>query len=358
MNKMSKILVAMSGGVDSSVAAALLKEKGFEVIGITLQLIPLEMQNFGECCSLSSIEDARKVAKILDIPHYVLNLREIFKKKVMNNFYTEYISGWTPNPCVRCNQYIKFDALWQKVKELKCEYLATGHYAKIEYDGKRNKYLLKKGKDTHKDQSYVLYVLTQQSLGRTLLPLDNYTKLEVRNMAKKLKLPVANKKDSQDICFVENKNYSGFLEKYFKYIPKEGNIINSQGEVLGKHKGIVNYTIGQRRGLGISSKRPLYVVDINSDNNEIIAGFEEDVYLEYLLARDINLISIDKISKPLKIKAKIRYKAHEAEATILEVDHGISVKFNKPQWAITPGQSVVFYDNDEVLGGGIIDRIK
>lgn len=355
---MTRVLVAMSGGVDSSVTSALLKEKGFEVIGITLELLPLEMQSFGWCCSLSSVEDARKVARILDIPHYVLNLREIFKKKVINNFYTEYISGWTPNPCIRCNQYIKFDALLNKVKELKCEYLATGHYAKIEYDRKRNKYLLKKGKDKNKDQSYVLYVMTQESLKTTLFPLGDYMKSEVRDIAKKLKLPVADKKDSQEVCFVEKGKYPEFFKKQFKYLPKEGNIVNTKCLVLGKHKGIVNYTIGQRRGLGISSKSPLYVVDINNANNEIIVGFEEEVYKEYLFAKDINLISTNKISKLLKVKVKIRYKANDADATIMEVNNGISVKFNKPQWAITPGQSVVFYNNDEVIGGGIIDRIK
>lgn len=345
----------MSGGVDSSVVAALLKIKGFDVIGVTMNVLPSELnREFGECCSLSSVEDARKVAKALKIPHYVLNLKDLFKKKVINNFYSEYMSGKTPNPCIRCNQYIKFNVLLNKVRGLKGDFLATGHYARVEYNKKRKRFLLKKGKDKNKDQSYVLYTLTQEQLKHVLFPLGNYNKSKVREIARKMKLSVADKEESQEICFVENNDYAQFLREHFKAGITPGNIINKEGEVLGRHKGIINYTIGQRKGLGISAKKPLYVTDIRTDANEVVAGFKEEVYGNELVAENINLISTDRISKPIKIKAKIRYKNEASNAVLMPVKRGFAIKFEKPQWAITPGQSVVFYERDMVIGGGII----
>ena len=344
-NTTKKIVVAMSGGVDSSVAAALLKEEGHDVIGITMQIWPGGKES--SCCSLSAVEDARRVANKLGIPYYVLNFKKIFKRKVIEDFISEYECGRTPNPCVKCNQHIKFDALLKKAKGLGADFLATGHYAKIEKIAGR--YILKKGIDPNKDQSYFLYTLDQDVLSKTIFPLGGLTKKEVRKLAKKFKLNVADKEESQEICFVED-DFGQLMSA------KEGNIIDQAGKVIGKHKGYQLYTIGQRRGLGLARKEPSYVVKIDPKSNILTVGNRGDVYGDDLIAGDLNWVSGDRTEAPTKVKAKIRYNSPSSEAEILPLSkEKIKVMFKKPQFAITPGQSVVFYNGDTVVGGGIIE---
>jgi len=347
-----RVIVAMSGGLDSSVTAVLLKEEGYEVIGVTMQIWE-RSKDWGGCCGLGSIEDAKKVANKLGIPHYVLNFRDIFREKVIANFCEEYREGRTPNPCIRCNQYIKFDALLKKAEELGADYIATGHYARIEYDSRRKRYLFMKGVDQRKDQSYVLYVLTQEQLKRTLLPLGNLTKDRVRQIAKEKDLPVATKPESQEICFIPDNNYGEFLREY---IPegKSGPIVNKEGKVIGEHQGIIFYTIGQRKGIGIAAKEPLYVIAIDKENDTIVVGKEKDVYGNELIAEDVKFI-IEELKEPFRAEAKIRYLHQTSSATVYPLDgNKLKVKFDGPQWAITPGQAVVFYDGDIVIGGGTI----
>jgi len=357
-----RVVVAMSGGVDSSVTAWLLKDEGYEVIGITMQVWPSnrlaeEAERFGGCCGLSAAEDAKRVANRLGIPHYVVNFKEIFAKKVIANFCEEYGEGRTPNPCIRCNRYIKFDALLKKAKELDADYIATGHYARIEYDSARKRYLLKRGVDQKKDQSYVLYVMTQGHLEHTLMPLSSYTKANVRKIARELKLPVAEKKESQEICFIPDNDYGGFLKEYVPEAIKPGPIVNKEGRVLGGHRGIIFYTVGQRKGLGISAKEPLYVIAIDKERNALIVGTKREVCGDELIATDLNWIAIEKLMEPIEVRAKIRYLHQEAEAVIAPLRGGqrAHVKFREPQMAITPGQAVVFYDGDTVVGGGTIE---
>ena len=344
-NTNKKIVVAMSGGVDSSVAAALLKEEGYDVIGVTMKLWPGNSSS-ERCCSVSNIEDAQIVAKQLGISHHVLDLQEIFKRTIIDHFISEYERGRTPNPCVRCNKRIKFGALLKHVRQLGADNIATGHYARIKIF--KGKYLLKKGVDAKKDQSYFLYSLDQKALSRTIFPLGGLTKQEVRRIAKKFKLNVADKEESQEICFVEG----NFGELFH---PKEGDIIDLSGKVIGKHKGYQLYTIGQRKGLGLSRKNPAYVLKIDPKTNTITVGDRGDVYGDDLIAGDLNWISADRIDAPTKVKAKIRYNSPESDAEILPLSkEKIRVMFKKPQFAITPGQSVVFYNGDTVVGGGII----
>ncbi|MFH1710117.1 MAG: tRNA 2-thiouridine(34) synthase MnmA [bacterium] len=341
-----RIVVAMSGGVDSSVAAALLKKEGHDVIGITMQIWP-RAEKGDSCCSLSAVEDARRVANKLGIPYYVLDFQKIFKRNVIDYFISEYNLGRTPNPCVRCNQSIKFDALLKKSKDLGADYLATGHYARIEK--KSGRYILKKGVDPKKDQSYFLYPLSQEALSRTIFPLGDMTKQEIRKLAKKFKLKVADKKESQEICFVD-----GDFGKLFS--AKKGNIVDLDGKVLGKHKGYQLYTIGQRRGLGLSRKDPAYVAKIDPKTNTVAVGDRGDVYSDDLTAGELNWVSLSKLDASAKVTAKIRYNSPGAEAEIRPIAKGkVKVTFSKPQFAITPGQSVVFYDGDSVVGGGIIE---
>lgn len=342
-----RVAVAMSGGVDSSVAAALLKEQGYDVIGLTMQIWE-RSETSGSCCSLSAVEDARRVAAKLNIPYYVLNFKDIFKRTVIKNFTKEYTKGRTPNPCVVCNDIVKFDLLLKKALQLGAKYLATGHYARIK-KGTNGRYLLLKGKDDNKDQSYYLYTLKQKALAHTMFPLGYYTKPEVRQLAKKHGLLVADKEESQDICFIE-----GSLEGFFG--SKEGLIRGKRGKVMGKHRGYQLYTIGQRRGLGIAAEEPLYVTKIDPKTNEIWVGNRGDVCGDDLIAGHINLISLSKISKPIKVEASIRYKNKCSDAKISPLPgNKLKVTFNKPQFAITPGQSVVFYNGDTVVGGGIIE---
>ena len=360
-----RVVVAMSGGVDSSVTAALLKDRGFKVIGITMQIWERSREG-GSCCGIDNIEDAKKVAYRLGIPHYVLNFRNIFKQKVIANFCEEYREGRTPNPCIRCNQYIKFDALLKKARQLGADYIATGHYAKIDYDKQRKRYMLKKGVDFQKDQSYVLYVMNQKQLQQTIMPLGDFTKSQVREIAKDKDLPVANRPESQEICFIPDNHYGDFLEGYIPERTNSGPIVNKEGKIIGKHRGIIFYTIGQRKGIGIADREPLYVTSIDKESNTIAVGRKKEVYSDELLADNVNFICVDKLEAPMKVEVKIRYLHPPASATVIPQDKDrVKVKFNQPQWAITPGQAVVFYlpaknkdrqagDGDTVVGGGTI----
>ncbi|MFC1699673.1 tRNA 2-thiouridine(34) synthase MnmA [Candidatus Omnitrophota bacterium] len=348
-----RVVVAMSGGVDSSVAAALLLDQGFEVIGVTMQIWP--RQDTGGCCGAASAADARKAADQLGIPHYVLNFRAIFERKVIADFCAEYKQGRTPNPCIRCNQYIKFEHLLKKAKQLDADFIATGHYARIEFDQNRKRYLLKKGNDTSKDQSYVLYTMTQQQLQSTILPLGELAKAKVRALAKQKQLAVADKPESQEICFIPDDDYAGFLKQRFPKVFKPGPIVNGAGETIGQHQGIIHYTIGQRKGIGIADKQALYVTSINKEENSIVVGKKEQAFRQELLAEDLNLIALGELNGSFKAGVQVRYKHPPAAATIFPQDQGrVLIKFAQPQFAVTPGQAAVFYQDDLVVGGGTI----
>lgn len=338
MRNKQKIIVAMSGGVDSSVSAYLLKEQGYNVIGITFKLFP----GFNE-----SIKSARKVCDFLKIKHKTINIQKEFKKEIINYFISEYEKGRTPNPCVKCNKFIKFKILLRVTKELKAEKAATGHYAQITPD-----YRLLKGKDKTKDQSYFLYKLSQKELSKLIFPLGRERKERIYKVANKSSLPFY-KKESQDTCFIKN-TVQDFLKG--KLRPKKGNIVDNKGNILGEHEGIVFYTLGQRRGIGISSKNPLYVVEIKSKENIVVVGSEKDLYKKELLAKNVNWISGKLPKSGTKINTKIRYAMKEQEARIYPKGDRVRVVFKKPERAISPGQSVVFYSKEEVLGGGVIEK--
>ena len=358
MSNEKKALIAMSGGVDSSVAAALMKERGYDCIGITMKLYNNEDINVctsKTCCSLDDINDARRVSAELDIPYYVLNFTDNFKEKVIDRFVYAYEHGATPNPCIDCNRYMKFDLLFKKAQELGYNYVVTGHYARIEYDEEKDKYLLKKAVDIPKDQSYVLYSLTQEQLRHTIFPLGDLHKTEVRDIAERNDLVNAKKQESQDICFVPDGDYAKFIEEYTGKRYEEGNFIDIEGNVLGKHKGIIHYTVGQRRGLGLVAKKPLYVCETRPEENTVVVGFDEETYGSHLDATNLNLILEDVLDKPTRLKAKIRYNHLEQWARVERTgEDSISVDFETPQRAITKGQAVVLYDGDVVVGGGTI----
>lgn len=354
-----KVMVAMSGGIDSSVAALLLKEQGYDVSGVTLKLYDNEDlgidDNTRTCCSISDIEDASHVAHKLGFRHYVFNFGLLFKKKVMDEFAMAYQRGETPNPCIDCNRYIKFSKLLERALLLDNDYIATGHYARIEYDEVSGRYLLKKAKDSSKDQTYALYALTQEELSKTLFPLGNMLKNEVRELAAKRGLINAEKPDSQDICFVKDGDYGGFLTNTMGIKAKPGDFVRKDGTKIGRHKGIIHYTIGQRRGLNLSMGHRIFVTEIDGTSNKVVIGENEDLYSNYLEARDVNFISIPALERPMNVSAKIRYKQEETPAVIKPLKNGnISVEFDIPQRAITKGQAVVFYDGDKVVGGGTI----
>lgn len=351
----NKAVIAMSGGVDSSTAAYLMKERGYDIIGVTLKLFDNEdiMIREKSCCSLSDVEDAKSVAARLGIKHYTFNFKDDFKTCVIDRFIDAYENGRTPNPCIDCNRYIKFRRLMERAKELRYDNVVTGHYARIVNIGGR--FVLKKGVDHKKDQSYVLYSLTKEQLKHTILPLGDMTKDEVREIALNQGFINAKKRDSQDICFVPDGDYAKFIEGYSHKTYPDGDFVDLHGNVLGTHKGIIRYTIGQRKGLGLSLPKPLYVCKTDIEANKVILGDNEDLFSKSLDAEDINLTACDNINSPIRVKAKIRYSQTEEDATVVQTgDDSIHVEFDKPQRAITKGQAVVLYDNDVVIGGGVI----
>ncbi|MFH1046232.1 MAG: tRNA 2-thiouridine(34) synthase MnmA [Candidatus Omnitrophota bacterium] len=351
-----RVIVAMSGGVDSSVAAALLKDQGYDVVGVTMQIWQPDAS--GSCCGLSGIEDARRVARLLKIPHYVLNFKQVFQEKIISPFCAEYSRGRTPNPCVRCNQYIKFDALLKRARQLDADYVATGHYARVQLNQRSKRFVLKKGRDSHKDQSYFLYALSQAQLRRILMPLGELTKQQVRGIAKKKGLPVADKPGSQEICFIPDNDYGRFLRQHSPKTVQPGPIVNREGQVIGRHQGIAFYTIGQRKGIGIAYKEPLYVAAIEKKNNTIIVGSKDEVYAAGLVANQLNFIYIKECPARLRVKVRVRYQHQVASATVFaEGKKAVRICFDQPQWAVTPGQAAVMYQGDCVVGGGTINKV-
>lgn len=354
---MKKAMIAMSGGVDSSVAAWLMKRDGYDCMGVTMRLFAGEdsCERKGHtCCSLDDVEDARSVARQLGIPYFVFNFTEDFGTQIMDRFVCAYENGFTPNPCIDCNRYMKFEKLMKRAKELDYDYVVTGHYARIEeQDGK---FLLKKAIDEKKDQSYVLYSLTQEQLAHTLFPLGGMTKPQIREMAEEQGLINARKHDSQDICFVPDGDYAKFIEQYTGRKSKPGDFVDMEGNILGRHKGIIHYTLGQRRGLGIPAAARLYVCDISPKTNQVVLGSNEDLFHTELTAEKVNLISCESLKEPMRLKAKIRYRHPEQDAVAWQTEDGVlHVRFDKPQRAITKGQAVVLYDGDIVVGGGVIE---
>lgn len=350
-----KVAVAMSGGVDSSLTAALLIEQGYDVIGVTMNLSDESREKGGS----TAITDAKKVADALNIPHYVVNYHKQFNDEVIKYFISEYAHGRTPNPCVRCNNAIKFGGLLQDCLALGAEYVATGHYARIEQDENLGRYVIKKGIDERKDQSYMLYTLDKDILKYFILPLGVYSKDKTRELANNMNLPVANKPESQEICFIPNDDYKAYLKQKAPHILKPGDIVDVDGNYLGKHEGVPLYTIGQRKGLGIAAPHPLYVVGLDVKRNRVIVGENKDVFAHGLVAQNLNFITKDKFTKPFTTTAKIRYGAKECECEISPLNDGKLAKviFKEPQRAITPGQSIVFYDEEIVVGGGTIKNI-
>lgn len=353
-----KVVIGMSGGVDSSVAAYLLKEAGYDVVGVTMQIWQDEdtcsQEENGGCCGLSAVDDARRVANQLDIPYYVMNFKQDFKENVMDYFLDEYLKGRTPNPCIACNRYVKWESLLKRSLDIGADYIATGHYARvIQLDNGR--YTLRKSATTAKDQTYALYNLTQKQLSHTLMPVGDYTKDEIRKLAENINLQVANKPDSQEICFIPDNNYGRFISENTELEIKPGNFITTTGEIIGKHKGIPYYTVGQRKGLNLSMGHPVFVVELRPETNEIVIGNNEEVFYDRLYANQINFMSIPDIEGDIRVMAKIRYNHQGATATIKKIAKDIiECKFDEPQRAITPGQAVVFYEQDYVVGGGTI----
>ncbi len=331
---MKKVLLGMSGGVDSSVAAILLKQSGYEVIGATMELWQNEDNNIENgCCSQKAIYDAKKICDKLEISHYIFNFKEEFKTHVINDFIRCYTCAKTPNPCIECNKHIKFDLFYKKAIELGCEYISTGHYAKIEFSNEHKKYVLKKSNEIAKDQTYFLYGIPKEILPKLIFPLQDYkNKQEIREIAKKYDLPVAKKPDSQEVCFIPNNKYSDFLLKNMKTPPKKGIIMTTNKERLGEHNGLIYYTIGQRKGLGISYKEPLYVVDLNEKENQVIVGTEKELYKKELYANELNFLLFDKLEKEMQATVKIRYRAKEEKARIIPIKEDmVKVELENPR---------------------------
>ncbi len=365
-----KIAVAMSGGVDSSAAAAILREQGHELVGFTMQLWNqrrgISRDENGEplpsrCCSLDDVYDARRVAEELGFPFYVLNLEKEFERDVVQPFVNSYLHGETPIPCVACNSRLKFASLDKLATSLGCEKVATGHYARVEFDEATRRHRLLRGRDPQKDQSYFLWELTQDQLSRALFPLGELSKSDARQAARDNQLAVAEKKESQEICFVPDGDYAGFIDRYLAAeqqtdrLPRGGDIVTSNGEIIGTHTGIHRYTIGQRRGIGVSQSRPLYVLGIDTTKDQVIVGYDEDLLSEEFTAAGVNWIALDNPTEPVRAEVRVRYRHTAAPATLTPLnDNRVRVEFDEPQRAITPGQATVFYRGDEVVGGGWI----
>ena len=356
-----KALIAMSGGVDSSVAAQMMQEAGYKCYGCTMRLYENETAGVDmtdTCCSLEGIEDARSVTAKLGMPYTVFHFEELFRQEVIDPFIDSYLHARTPNPCIDCNRCLKFEHLFRKMKELGCSSLVTGHYARVCFDEVSGRYQLKKALDPKKDQSYVLYMLTQEQLAHIQFPLGELEKQETREKAEASGFRNAKKHDSQDICFVPDGDYAGFIERYAKVISPEGDFLDREGNVIGRHKGIIHYTLGQRRGLGIPAEHRLYVTGIDPVSNTVTLGTNEDLFKTTMIVKRINLITMDRIEGELRTKARIRYHHAEQPCTAVQLDEDtLKIVFDEPQRAITPGQSAVMYDGDKVVGGGIIDQV-
>lgn len=354
-----KVVVGMSGGVDSSVAAYLLKKEGYDVIGVTMQIWQDEEEDIAEenggCCGLSAVDDARRVAQFLNIPYYVMNFKKEFEAKVIDYFVEEYLCGRTPNPCIACNRYVKWESLLKRSLDIGADYIATGHYARVE-KLENGRFAICNSVTAAKDQTYALYNLTQDQLEHTLMPVGAYAKDEIRQIALELGLPVAHKPDSQEICFIPDNDYAGFIDKKAKSrVPDPGNFVTADGEILGRHKGITHYTIGQRKGLELSMGHPVFVKEIRPESNEVVIGEGKDVFKRELICDHINYMGMADLPEPRKVTAKIRYAHKGTSCSIEKIDeHKIRCIFDEPVRAITPGQAVVFYEDNYVLGGGTI----
>ena len=359
---MKKALIAMSGGVDSSVAALLMQQKGYACTGVTMKLFENEQAGIKRektCCSLDDVEDARSVAYRLHMPYYVFNFTANFEEEVMDRFVDAYAHGCTPNPCIDCNRYLKFQRLYQRMQELQMDTIVTGHYARVAYDADQKRWLLKKGLDVSKDQSYVLFNLTQEQLAHTCFPVGELTKDQVRHLAEENDFLNADKPDSQDICFAPDGDYAGFIERHTGDSAKPGDFLDLQGNVIGKHRGIIHYTIGQRRGLGIAAAHPLYVCRIDPVRNTVTLGESSALFARELIAEDVNLITCDAIPEPIQVQAKIRYRQPAQPAMAWQTPDGkLHIRFDVPQRAITCGQAAVLYDGENVVGGGTISWVS
>ncbi|MEY8321424.1 tRNA 2-thiouridine(34) synthase MnmA [Lachnospiraceae bacterium 46-61] len=353
------VVVGMSGGVDSSVAAYLLKQQGYTVIGVTMQVLPPEpiqqQEQNGGCCGLSAIEEARRIAFKLDIPHYVMNFREVFQKNVIDYFVSEYQKGRTPNPCIACNRYVKWEALLQNSKKIGADFIATGHYAEIVKHPKTQRYTLKCRDENKKDQTYVLYNLTQEQLQYTLMPIGGSQKEVIRKIAEQIDINISKKPDSQEICFIPDNDYSGFIQRETAKTYPVGNFVDLDGNVLGKHKGIIYYTVGQRKGLGIAFGKPMYVYSIDAEKNEVVLCENDALFQKTVYADKLNFMGIEKIENGMRLQGKIRYHHNKAWCTVfMKNESELMCVFDEPQRAVTPGQALVLYDGEYVACGGTI----